>query len=349
MDAVKRALLFLAACGDLKGFGGDVPPLATIHAQVSGALPADLQLALVWGKQWLVEALCILPPENADAQAVLAAGCRDPFGFIPSRVTAVAPVNRDGSATFELEALPDADLLVGDLTARVGYASLVAFEDLNHTGTLELGRPNRLRNPGPDDMGPPMDMPTVVVDKVDGASFVTMTAPDTRIGFREGAFSAVAAFYPRHGCGDPPTGFSVLRAGGFTAQSAIDATLAGMLPAEDPASCDEATLDSPIAVPLATGEQELACGERAADSSVRYNEPEQDHPPDLTNRLSACVHLPSFGDPSPTVELIVTGRSDDSCVGLSHFVLKGCDNDPGCAMPDWDHTAAPPDWWPCAQ
>lgn len=348
MDAVKRLLLLLAACGDLKGFGGDVPPLATIHAQVTGDVPADLQLALVWGKQWLVEALCILPAENADAQAVLDAGCRDPFGFIPSRVTAVAPVAADGSATFELEALPDADLLVGDLTARVGYASLVAFEDLNHTGTLELGRPNRLRNPGPGDMGG-NDMPIVVTDRVDGASFVSMTAPDTRIGFREGAFSAVAAFYPRAGCGDPATGFSVLRAGGFTAQAAIAATLNGMLPPEDPASCDEESLDSVVSVPLAAGEQELACSERASDSSVRYNEPEQDHPPDLTDRTFACVHLPSFGDPSPTVELVITGRSTDSCVGLSHFVLKGCDNDPGCAMPDWDHTAAPPDWWPCAQ
>src|SRR5204862_1861947 len=51
-------LAFVAGCGDLNGFGGEVVPLATIHIQVTGDLDAvrvtgatgdDLRVALVWG------------------------------------------------------------------------------------------------------------------------------------------------------------------------------------------------------------------------------------------------------------------------------------------------------------
>jgi hypothetical protein len=93
--------------------------------------------------------------------------------------------------------------------------------------------------------------------------------------------------------------------------------------------------------------REVACTERNADSSVRYREPDVD-PPDFTNRVSACVHLPTFdGTTSPVVELIVSGRNDDSCKGITHYVLTGCREDPNCGSPDWDHSLAPPTWWPC--
>ncbi len=343
----------LGACGDLQGFGGRVPPLAQIHLEVGGdaaRLPADadLHVAMIWGRQWLVEALCILPPENADAAAVIAAGCRDPFGFIPARVAANVAVAPGAPAEIDLFTLPAADVLVGDLTARVAYASLVVYDDRDHSGNLELARPNRLQG-----QRPPMqnDLPTNLADKVYGASFVSMTQPDQRVAYREGAFSPVAAFYPRAGCGDPPPAFSVLAAGGFTAQAAIDATLAGTLPTEDPASCREQTLaDGVVTVPVQDPAPvtELACTERSTDSSVRYVEPDPTQPPpDLTTRTMACVHLPSFGTPSQTVELVVSGRTDDACVGLTHYVLKGCREDPECAQPDWDHSLNPPTWWPC--
>ena len=346
------ALVGLTACGDLQGFGGTVPPLAKITTEVVGAVPegADLQIALVWGKQWLVEALCVLPPENDAATAALVAGCRDPFGFVPARVAASVAATPGAPVELDLFSLPGADVLVGDLTARVGYATLVVYDDQDHDGTLTLGRPNRLGGGN----GPPMmgtDLPTQVKDVVLGASFVSMTAPDQRLAYREGVFSPVAAFYPRAGCGDPPTAFSVLAAGGFTAQAAIQATLAGTLPQEDPASCAESALaDATIAIPTAApaAVTELRCTERTADSSVRYQEPDPaEKAPDFTNRVTACVHLPSFGAPSDTIELIVAGRSDDSCVGLTHYVLKGCREDPACGTPDWDHSAAPPTWWPC--
>ncbi len=352
MGAVKLLpLLALCACSDLQGFGGASPPLATVNLEITGdpsviAGDADLHVAMIWGRQWLVEPMCILPAENADAQAIIDAGCRDPFGFVPARVAATVPVTAGGTAQIDLGSLPDADVMVGDITARVAYASLVAYDDRDHSGTLELARPNRLGG-GPPNPNQPDPM-IQTQDQIVGASFISMTEADQRIAYREGAFSAVAAFYPRKGCGDPPSAFSVLAAGGFTAEAAIAATLAGTLHDEDPATCSESSLETPIAVPLAAITQELKCTECANDSSVRYREPEGDAP-DFTNRTMACVHSPSFGTPSTTTELVVTGRSDDSCVGLSHYVLRGCTNDPNCTTPDWDHTAAPPDWWPCGQ
>lgn len=345
-----------AGCDDLQGFGGPVPPLVSFTVTAEGDLaavrppedtaPPDLHVALVWGKQWLVEPLCILPPESDAARAVIAAGCRDPFGFIPSRVAANAPLAVGAPATLDLFTLPAADVMVGDLTARVAYASLVVYDDLDADGTLTLGRPNRDGgNQGPPD---PMDLPTEVRDRVYAASFVTMTAPDQRVAYREGAF-VQTGFYPRAGCGDPPAGFSLVSAGGFTAEAAIAATLAGQLPPEDPATCAEEPPTAPVTVAIRPPAElaELRCTERRTDSSVRYREPDAEPPQQLDQRTWACVHLPSFGPPSTQLELVIAGRPTDSCVGLSHYVLKGCRNDPSCSSPDWDHTAAPPAWWPC--
>jgi hypothetical protein len=362
MAALRRALsvLALAGCQHLDGFGGPTPPLATFTVEVDGdpatvrpageTGPQHLQVALVWGKQWLTEALCILPPESSAAAAAIAAGCRDPFGFVPARVEANVPIELGVPATIDLSTVPADDVLVGDVTARVAYGTLVVYDDRNQSGTLELARPNRIGNPNPD--GPPMmdPTPTRLPDDVYGASFLTMTAPDVRVAYREGDFDAAAAFYPRAGCDPPPVAFSVIGAGGFTADAAIAATLAGQLPQEPAGSCTEAApADATIAIAVQppSAVAEVACNEPSADSSVRYREPPA-QAPDFTDRTTACVHLPTFGGPpSTTVELIVSGRTEDTCKGLTHYVLRGCPGDPNCAMPEWDHTAVPPSWWPC--
>ena len=94
--------------------------------------------------------------------------------------------------------------------------------------------------------------------------------------------------------------------------------------------------------------QELRCTERVDDSSIRYREPPNDMP-DLTDRTVACTGIPDFGTGKAAgmTQLVISGRTDDSCVGLSHFVLRGCRNDPTCNVPAWDITATPPSWWPC--
>jgi hypothetical protein len=354
MATVKPVVLVaLAACGNVEGFGGPVPPIVSFEVTATGDLasvrpPGDpgtpnLHAALVWGRQWLVEPLCILPPENDAAAAVIAKGCRDPFGFVPALVGADVPIEIGTPATIDLYTRPGTDVMVGDLTARVAYASIVIYDDKDANDTLNLAVPNRPQQPGP--MGG--NDVTQVPDIVYGASFSAMTSADVRVAYREGTFIQ-SGFYPRAGCGDPMPGFSVLAAGGFTADAAVQATLAGTLPLEPDGSCAEqlpaaATFTVPVQPPA--GLTEMKCTERITDSSVRYREPGADPPADLDMRTIACVHVPSFGAPSDVIELVITGRPDDSCVGLTHYILKGCREGPQCGSPDWDD--APPSWWPC--
>ena len=359
MAAVK--FLFLActlaasatACGKVEGFGGPVPPLARFTVEAAGSVPGtpNLQVAFVWGRQWLVEPLCIVPIDPRDnaqeVAAVIAAGCRDPFGYVPARVAASVPVELDTPTEIDLYTLPDADVMVGDLTARVAYGNFVLYDDKDGDGTLDLAAPNR-----PADMGPPMGgtLPTQTADVVWGASFVAMTRPDQRAAYREGAFIP-SGFYPRAGCGDPPPGFSLLAASGFTVQDAITATENGTLPQEtDLSQCvQSAPTDQLVTVPVGSPtDRDLAeqkCTERLTDSTVRYREPPADAP-DLTGRVSACVHYPSFGTPSDVIEFVISGdTTKDSCVGLTHYILVGCREGPDCGTPDWSDS--PPSWWPC--
>ncbi|HEY5950937.1 MAG TPA: hypothetical protein VIV40_35840 [Kofleriaceae bacterium] len=343
----------VGGCGELQGFSGEAPPLTTVHYQVTGdfesvrvpeAVDASLDVALVWGAQWLPEPLCFTPPESSEAAALIAAGCRDPLGFVPDRASESVALD---AGELSLYALPSADVMVGDVTGRIAYGALVVYDDRNATGRLELGRARRV--PSPDDM-PPADDP-LARDIVYGASFVSMTEPDTRLALREGSYNELAAFYPRRGCGAPPAGFSVVTAGGFSALDAIAATLAGEVPSQDPATCSELSTDEAIvSVPFRAASEvsEVGCTGRRADSSVRYREPPVD-PLDLTNRVTACVHVPDFGAGTTAgiVQFVVSSRSDERCKGLTHYLLRGCEEDATCALPEWDITATPPAWWPC--
>jgi hypothetical protein len=336
------------ACGDLVGFGGEVPPLATITVRATGEIAGDLRVAVVWGAQWLPEPLCILPPDSAEVEAVIAAGCRDPLAFTPARVAASAPLVANTDTPLALDDLPAADVMVGSLDARIAYASLVVFDDVDHSGTLELATPARLpqRMTGPDDD----DEELVSRDVILGASFVSMTEPDRRLAFREGAY-APTGYYPRRGCGEPPPGFSVVSAGGFSLEAAITATAAGELPAQDPATCAEVALDATtVEIPVRDPREllEVGCLRRLSDSSVRYAQPTDD--PGLANRSYACAGIPTFpGEPAiDLVQLVVTGLPDDRCRGLTHYTLRGCDEGGlECDTPEWDFVATPPAWWPC--
>jgi hypothetical protein len=363
----------LSGCQKLTGFNGAVSPLAIINLQVTGdpasltpppATGDQLQVALVWGDEWQPEPFCLLPPENDQVAAVIAAGCRDPFGFvpIPSGVAANVGVQLGAPAEIELFNPPLTNVEVGALGSAVAYGNLIFYDDRNGNGTLDLGQashtPSGGRNRGGDDGD---NEPTQVVDYIYGASFITMTAPDQRVAFVDGVFTQTT-FYPRSGCPNPPPYFSILSAGGFSAAAGLAAAEASMLPAEDPSTCTPqfslnadnnpptptVTIPAPAAV---AGVAETACVERVTDSSTRYREPPADAP-DLTNRISACAHLPTFDSGTSAgdvMQLVVSGRSDDACQGLSHYTLRGCNTDPSCTVPTWDLTASPPAWWPCPQ
>jgi len=347
----------LAGCGDLVGFGGDVPPLVTIHVDTTGDFEAvrvplatneDLRVAVVWGTQWLPEALCFLPPESPEVAATVAAGCRNPLSFTPTLVSGSVPIAPNEPTDLTLFELPSADVLFGDVTARVAYASLVVFDDRDHTGTLELARARRLPTRGFD---PEQDAPTN--DVIYGASFIAMTEADTRLAYREGGFIETG-FYPRHGCGEPLPAFSILSSGGFSLLDAVVATMNGMLPPVDPATCAEAQPEAAtVHIPLRPTAQvrEAGCEQRRLDSSVRYREPPADSP-DLAGRTYVCAKIPTLGGDSTAtdgiIQLVVATRPEETCQGITHYTLVGCDRGAlVCDAPEWDYRANPPAWWPC--
>jgi hypothetical protein len=357
--ALAGALLALTACGKIQGLDGGQPPLVSFDVTFTGDLaplrPAGvtseraLRVALVWGAQWLIEPICILPPESEAAGLTLTAGCREPFGFVPMRVGPSVPLVVGETTSLPLLELPSADLLVGDLTGRVGYASLIVFDDRDGDGTLALSRAHPTTFGADDRRGDDVEDVQDAVDILYGASFARMTEPDRRVAYREGSFDATSAYYPRAGCGGPPPGFSIVGAGGFTVAAGLAASAAGKLPAEDPAACFAAAVATTVdLVARASSEIEgVGCEERALDGTTRYHEPPATVP-DFTGRSTACAHLPSFGGaPSTVIQLLVSGRAVDRCQGLTHYALRGCRENVSCPVPDWDITATPPLWWPC--
>lgn len=351
-------LVVLAGCGDLSGFSGDAPPLAVVHVEATGDLEMvrtpgandeKLRVGVVWGTDWLPEALCFLPPSTPELAATVAAGCRDPLSFTPTRVAASVPLTPNVPVDIPLDALPAADVMFGDVTARVAYASLVVFDDRDDSRTLELARARRL----PGGSFNPDDDPVLTNDIVYGASFIAMSKPDQRLAFREGSF-VETGFYPRHGCEGPLPAFSILGAGGFSIMDAIAATAAGVLPSEPPGSCTASKPeDATVVIPLqpSTEVREVGCEQRRSDSSVRYRQPPTDEP-DLGDRDYACTGIPQFGEPDPAtadiVQLVVATKPEETCKGLTHYTLIGChEGNLVCDAPAWDYRANPPAWWPC--
>ena len=388
----------LSACGKPVGLDTSVQPLKQIHVLVTsdflaagpadggaaldadlpldadpsvdaGTVPGKLHAALVWGLQWLPEPFCVLPPESPQAAAVIAAGCRDSFGFVPVRAGADTPITPGVPAILNLYTLPSADVMVGDVTARIAYASVIIYQDTNGNGTLDFRHPQRQRRR--------RDNQTITVDAlgnadvVYGASFISMTLPDRRVAFREGAFNASVAFYPRAGCADPPIDFSILSAGGFSQTSALLNALAGQLPPEDPSLCATATLDDTIVIPLQApaGLSQLACTTNDSGGVTYYQQPATSPPsPELANALPsgftsgvlasgavwACADFPHLpGDrtgPSQGQQLVISSAANAPCRQTLHYSLRGCDTDPFCATGGADVSADPNvlSWWPCS-
>ena len=388
-----------AGCGKLVGLHTPATPLAQIHFLVTGvpsvpggdagepdaslvsgadageqdgsAEQADvgtqvphLRVALVWGAQVLPEPFCVLPPESPAAAAVIQAGCPDIFRFVPDLADFDVAVEPNEPGTIDLFNLPTAGVMVGDVTARIAYASLIVYDDRNGNGILDFRHPQQGHHHEEDyNPGTPAtrDIPY-------GASFINMTLPDQRVAYREGGdFSA--AFYPRPGCGHAPPHFSILSTGGFprpdlTNQAALLALSLGQLPPEP--SCDVATLDeavvtiplqlapdSPHSWPPPDALRELACTVNNADGATSYHEPPAT-PFNLDIAPWACVGFPKLpGDTTGVAsgqQLVVAGAPNDPCQSVTHYILRGCDNDPSCSTPGWDYTTPnnpPPAWWPC--
>jgi hypothetical protein len=323
----------------------------------AGGGPFVLHAALVWGMQWLPEPFCVLQaaqPESAAAAAVVAAGCRDSLGFVPNRAGADTVITPGVPATLDLFTLPAADVMVGDITARIAYASVIIYEDRNGNGVLDFRHPQRQRR-----RGEPIDDAGGAPDVVYGASFISMTQPDQRVAFLEGDFNSLrdVAFYPRKGClPDPPKGFSILSAGGFSKAAALASFFTGQLPSEtDPTACATATLDDTMVIPIATKApavlSQLACTSNDEGGVTYYRVAPSDPPVDLQHATWACASVPRLGTggAAPDKQVVVALRASpgNACQTTLHYTLRGCDNDPFCATPSWDliATANVPSWW----
>ena len=287
------------------------------------------------GQQWLPEPKCTGYPDGLwlGSDAASRAGCRDPFGFVPLRVEADVPVVPGEPATISLIDLPTSDVLVGDITARVVYGSFVLLRRSRWQRQLRSRAREPDRRDGAWAPAPPGSNSNLPVSsrRVYGASFMTMTAAGSAALYREGAF-VETAFYPRVGCADPPPAFSIIGASGFSSIPRSRRWSRHAAGRADLSQCSQGSARrrsyrSRRPRPTSTPSR---CTENTADSSVRYREPRATSP---TSRIAcsgaatADARLRLGSGPHQT-ELIVTGRSDDSCNGLTHYVLRGCTTDP---------------------
>jgi hypothetical protein len=339
--AVALAAVALAGCGDLQGLTpAELPPLVSIHVRVTGDLdavrrpsdePPQLRASLLWGQPSLPDASCLPPIENPDHAAVVETGCGDLLGFKRGGfdTSMDTPVAADGTATINLYSLPQ--FLYGDMHSQIVYGSVVIYDDANGDGFLA---------------------PFSGQDVVYAASFASMTQPDTRIAFRHGAFDDRSAYYPRRGCEAPVEGYSQVSAGGFTLQAALDAQARGELPAQDPAQCRQAPIDRELELALRSPDElgEVACFPFAFFFSSPPSEPFPVFPGSSTPTM-ACTSIPDRGSGRARgrSQLLMTTRAPPGfkmpCKSIFHMVLRGCQDDPLCEVPEWDVPA--PDWWPC--
>ena len=330
---VVAAAVALASCGDLHGLAvEDLPPLARIHVRVTGDLdavrtdpgePAHLHVAILWTQPWLPDASCLPPFENAQHEQVANAGCGDLLGVRSGSFFGAAEdeatVGPDRMATLDLLKLPD--MLFGDMYSQLAYASLVVYDDQNNDGALDFN------------------------EVIYGASFSTMSKPDTRLAFRHGGIDDRAAYYPRRGCAPPPQGFSLVSAGGFTLEAALAAQARGELPAQDPAQCRQDSTDHEVTIALQRPEElgEVSC----YPSSGYFQSPPEALDPRKFGSVTACTSIPDRGTGRAhgRYQLLSTPPDSKGCKSIAHYILRGCFDDPLCEQPDWNEP--PPSWWPC--
>lgn len=279
------------------------------------------------GQPVLADASCLPPIENPDHAEVVAAGCGDVLGFRRGGFTDVADaaIDADGTATLDLQALPDA--LYGDMYSQIVYGSVVIYDDKNNNRTLD---------------------PLSFVDITYGASFASMARPDTRVAFRHGAYDDRWAYYPRRGCEPPPEGYSLVSAGGFTLEQALEAQARGELPAQDPAQCRQDPIDREVAVEL-RAPKELG-GVNCFAFAIFFSAPQELAPPGKPSRdelASACTAIPDRGTGRAhgRYQLLIAQGFNDSCTFIAHYTRRGCQEDPLCEVPEW--SVPPPSWWPC--
>lgn len=276
--------------------------------------------------------------------------CRDPLGVSPELAgeSVVVPkevLNKGGSIEIPFTRLPSAEVLFGSPDARVGYATIVLFEDLNEDGALTLGEARRWRGGGRGGDGEEGKMGSSAPDRVWGASFQSIIQPHQRLVYHEGAQIDHPFFYPTIGCEALPKGFGVIKSKAeiydilalFAPYLAEDKEFTNQAdPIISPELCEVFTLETAIQIQVEAPSsrlQELVCQPLEDEGE----EPPEREPKDL---MLSCV--------SPTEVLAVDQEAE--CKAVQYWRLVGCPlNEVDCEEPRWDMRSNVPQWWPCTE
>ena len=245
--------------------------------------------------------------------------------------------------------------MVGDVTARVAYGEpggVRRSRRLGHARAVDAATIRSFDGRARGSTRADPESPDVIY----GASFVTMTAPDQRVAFREGAFDARARSIraraairrcPASPCWPPAVSPRRPR---WRRCSAAGSRRRIRRPARCPRPPRRRSRSPRARRRTCRRSGATSAGTTAASATASRR------PTRPTSRAAsvACAHLPTFdtgragGSPaSDLIQLVVSGRASDRCKGLTHYTLRGCFEDVNCAIPEWDFTANPPAWWPC--
>lgn len=320
-----------SACGERPaGLSAEVEPLAVLHVRLEGALletPCHPRLGLLWAAVPTYIPYCHTrgptPLDPAREPSTTAAhACRDPFRVTPALAgPSVAIDLRETSFELPIVHLPNASIMVGDAGARVAYAAVILYDDLDGDGELTFTRcRGNTRGGGPTTPSRPFDCgSTSRFERIHAASFERLDAESTRVTYVEGPFDAGSYFYPHPGCTAlPPGGFSVWRTGALLS---------------DTATCDVSPIDTEIVLTPRAPDAlvDLTCPQRRRDAFPRP-------PTQLPDAEELSFECDGEGG-------IATTDLDCPCPNLRTYTLRGCYEELECSDPDWDVPA--PEAWPC--
>ena len=350
------AISFSSCQQKIYGLDNQLTPLAELKLSVLQSdleqLPIEtrsrLRFGLVWlginiPSTWCAERLSSILLGEAFSSVEfaeltqLSELCRNPLGVAPilagpsvALEDASSVISEDGLITQSIvfTALPPSEVLIGTPDARIAYASLVIFEDLNDNGILDIGQshppifwdelePRRNRN---DDSVKESRFSFDDYDSADqlySSSFNSLLDSHQRLVFREGRFNE-SYFYPLGGC-TPPPGFSYLNVDGDFQE----------------ASCTASPIDEPIVLTLTKPSlslQEAIC----APADVWLFQPPINEPDSHYQYTCLSPNELAASDP------------EQNCKNLSIIQLVDCPiNEPNCNDAEWDVRDQVPEWWPC--
>lgn len=304
-DLLLLASVLLLSCGPgLHDLDLGTEPIATVKGRIdpgvyaSRASGAPLHAVLVWAGVSEPNYACHLYGHHPELTAL----CPDPLRFTPMHVERHVPVGLGGDGRFEIpiHALPGSQVVVGDAKGRVAYGSVLIVEDTDRNGVPE-----------------PLGTFSGASDRVIGASFRTLSEPQTRIVFREGNFDEESYFFPAPGCPAPPQGFSILHAPEYRPEAPVE-------------GCRLDSLEVEIEPAL------LTTGQQRAYSCPVWHAITPPPPEFFDVAGMTCL------DP----ETVLMIHDDGACPMAVVMPLVGCYASP-CNQPHWDLRADVPEWWPC--